>query len=479
MSRYGQLADQLQQQIESGVWRPGERIPSIRQSCKIHHLSPMTVLQAYQLLESRGLVLARPQSGYYVKAASPPQRISAPQQAHYSGSVDINDLVFEVLQASKSRDLVPLGMAVADPALFPHPQLGRALGSCMRRLDPFSTVADLPPGNETLRRAIARRYANDGLLVDPQQIIITTGAMEALSLSLQVLTAPGDWVVVESPTFYGALQAIERLQLKAVEIPVTPGVGIDLALLAQALAERPIKACWLMGNVQHPLGHTMPDGHKEALMALLNAHKVPLVEDDVYAEIYFGRERPRPLKHWDARGDSLLCSSFSKCLAPGFRVGWVVAGPHAERIQRLQLMSTLSTNVPSQLALADMLRQGGVDAHFRRLRHTLAQRQQQMRAALQRLLPQDVRISSPDGGYFLWLEFDSRLDSRTLHAQALACGFSLAPGALFSSQGQHNHCLRLNSSHPWNPALEAALTRLADLVRRQLEAMPPKNKQAP
>ncbi|MFM4997264.1 aminotransferase-like domain-containing protein [Aeromonas sanarellii] len=468
MSRYGQLADQLQQQIESGVWRAGERIPSIRQSCKTHNLSPMTVLQAYQLLESRGLVLARPQSGYYVKAAASPQRISAPRQARYSGSVDINDLVFEVLQASKSRELVPLGMAVADPALFPHPQLGRALGSCMRRLDPFSTVADLPPGNEILRRAIARRYADDGLAVDPQEIIITTGAMEALSLSLQVLTEPGDWVVVESPTFYGALQAIERLKLNVVEIPVRPGVGIDLALLAQALAERPIKACWLMGNVQHPLGHTMPDGHKQALMQLLNAHRVPLVEDDVYAELYFGRERPRPLKCWDARGESLLCGSFSKCLAPGFRVGWVVAGAHAERIQRLQLISTLSTNVPSQLALADMLRQGGVDAHFRRLRHSLAQRQQQMRAALLRLFPEEVRISAPDGGYFLWLEFAPHLDGRTLHTQALACGFSLAPGALFSSQGQHNHCLRLNSSHPWSPALEAALARLAELIHRQL-----------
>jgi DNA-binding transcriptional MocR family regulator len=292
--------------------------------------------------------------------------------------------------------------------------------------------------------------------------------MEALSLSLQVLTEPGDWVVVETPTFYGALQAIERLKLKAVEIPVIPGVGIDLALLAEALAQRPIKACWLMGNVQHPLGHTMPDEHKRELMLLLNTHDVALVEDDVYAEVYFGRERPRPIKYWDTRGQSLLCSSFSKCLAPGFRVGWVVAGPHAERIQRLQLMSTLSTNVPSQLALAEMLRQGGVDAYFRRLRHTLAQRQQQMRAALLRLFPDEVRISAPDGGYFLWLEFDPRLDSRALHARALTCGFSLAPGALFSSQGQYNHCLRLNSSHPWSEQLESALAQLAELIHQQL-----------
>ncbi|MGL5090631.1 MAG: PLP-dependent aminotransferase family protein [Aeromonas sobria] len=468
MSLYQQLADRLQSQIDDGIWQPGERIPSIRQSCKTHGLSPMTVLQAYQLLESQGQILARPQSGYYVKAASPKLMQHTPSQTHYSGSVDINDLVFEVLQASKSRELVPLGMSVADPTLFPHPQLGRALASCMRKLDPFSTVADLPPGNEALRRAIAQRYASDGVAVNPQEIIITTGAMEALSLSLQVLTEPGDWVVVESPTFYGALQAIERLKLKAVEIPVIPGVGIDLEMLADALTHMPVKACWLMGNVQHPLGHTMPDGHKERLMALLNSHGVPLVEDDVYAEVYFGRERPKPIWHWDQRGDSLLCSSFSKCLAPGFRVGWVVAGPHAERVQRLQLMSTLSTNVPSQLALAEMLRQGGVDAHFRRLRHTLAQRQQQMRAALLRLLPSEVRISSPDGGYFLWLEFPAHLDSRALHAQALGSGFSVAPGALFSSQGQHNHCLRLNSSHPWSEQLEQALTRLAALIAAQL-----------
>ncbi|WFC15623.1 PLP-dependent aminotransferase family protein [Aeromonas salmonicida] len=468
MSLYRQLADRLQHQIDTGIWQPGERIPSIRQSCKTHGLSPMTVLQAYQLLESQGRILARPQSGYYVKAAPSRLQHYAPQQTHYSGSVDINDLVFEVLQASKSRELVPLGMSVADPTLFPHPQLGRALASCMRKLDPFSTVADLPPGNEALRRAIAQRYASDGLAVDPQEIIITTGAMEALSLSLQVLTEPGDWVVVETPTFYGALQAIERLKLKAVEIPVIPGVGIDLAQLSEALAQRPIKACWLMGNVQHPLGHTMPDEHKRELMLLLNTHDVALVEDDVYAEVYFGRERPKPIKYWDTRGQSLLCSSFSKCLAPGFRVGWVVAGPHAERIQRLQLMSTLSTNVPSQLALAEMLRQGGVDAHFRRLRHTLTQRQQQMRAALLRLFPDEVRISAPDGGYFLWLEFDPRLDSRALHARALTCGFSLAPGALFSSQGQYNHCLRLNSSHPWSPQLETALAQLAELVHQQL-----------
>ncbi|ENY71864.1 GntR family transcriptional regulator [Aeromonas diversa CDC 2478-85] len=465
MSLYRDLAERLRTQIEAGVWQAGERIPSIRQSCQTHHLSPMTVLQAYQLLESQGLLQARPQSGYYVKG-SPARQPTAPTGAtRYTGSVDINDLVFEVLQAGKARDLVPLGMAVADPRLFPLPRLGRLLAGCMRTLDPFSTVTDLPPGNEALRRAIAQRYAHQGLPVDPREIVITTGAMEALSLSLQALTEPGDWVVVESPTFYGALQAIERLKLNAVEIPVIPGVGICLTQLEAALRERPVKACWLMANVQHPLGHIQRDPHKAALMALLARYGVPVVEDDVYGELHFGRERPLPLKAWDQAGSSLLCSSFSKCLAPGFRVGWVVAGRHAPRIQRLQLISTLATNVPSQLALADLLAQGGYDAHLRRLRHTLAQRMSQMRSALLALLPESVTLSQPEGGFFLWLTLPRGCDTRRLHRQALEAGFSLAPGALFSGGGEHDHCLRLNASQPWSPELERALTTLAGWIR--------------
>ena len=216
----------------------------------------MTVLQAYQLLESRGLILARPQSGYYVKAASTARRESQPQQARYSGSVDINDLVFEVLQASKSRELVPLAWRWRTRPSSP-PQLGRALGSCMRRLDP-SARWQICPGNEALRRAIARRYAGEGMAVDPQQIIITTGAMEALSLSLQVLTEPGDWVVVESPPSTAPCRPSSGSKLKVVGDPGDPRVGIDLALLEEALAQRPVKACWLMGNVQHPSATPCP-----------------------------------------------------------------------------------------------------------------------------------------------------------------------------------------------------------------------------
>ncbi|MFM5463292.1 PLP-dependent aminotransferase family protein [Aeromonas simiae] len=464
MPLYRDLAERLRTQIEAGVWQAGERIPSIRQSCQAHRLSPMTVLQAYQLLESQGLLQARPQSGYYVKG-SPARQPTAMGVTRYTGAVDINDLVFEVLQASKARNLVPLGMAVADPHLFPLPRLGRLLAGCMRSLDPFSTVTDLPPGNEALRRAIAQRYARHGLPVDPGEIIITTGAMEALSLSLQALTEPGDWVVVESPTFYGALQAIERLKLRAVEIPVIPGVGICLSRLEAALRDRPIKACWLMANVQHPLGHTQRDEHKAALMALLARYRVPVVEDDVYGELYFGRERPLPLKAWDQAGTSLLCSSFSKCVAPGFRVGWVVAGQHAPRIERLQLISTLATNVPSQLALAALLTQGGYDAHLRRLRTTLARRMSQMRSALLALLPESVTLSQPEGGFFLWLTLPPGCDTRALHRQALAAGFSLAPGALFSGGGEHEHGLRLNASLPWSPELEQALSTLAGWIR--------------
>lgn len=219
----------------------------------------------------------------------------------------------------------------------------------------MSVIENLPPGNAELRQAIARRYALQGITISPDEIVITAGALEALNLSLQAVTEPGDWVIVENPCFYGALQALERLRLKALSVATDIKEGIDLQALELALQEYPVKACWLMTNSQNPLGFTLTPQKKVRLVALLNQYNVTLIEDDVYSELYFGREKPLPAKAWDRHDGVLHCSSFSKCLVPGFRIGWVAAGKHARKIQRLQLMSTLSTSSPMQLALVDYL----------------------------------------------------------------------------------------------------------------------------
>ncbi|WP_045046697.1 PLP-dependent aminotransferase family protein [Rouxiella chamberiensis] len=470
LTRYQQLAQTLRRQIDAQVWLPGEKLPSLRESCKQSGFSLMTVLQAYQLLESQGTILSKPQSGYYVAARQQPERAdSGLHTLHAAEQIDVNDAIFDILKAGQDPDIVPFGSAFPDPTLFPQPRLARSLASAVRRMSPHSAIANLPPGNDELRRQIAQRYAHHGMEVTPDEIVITSGAMESLGLSLQVLTQPGDWVAIESPAFYGVLQAIERRKLKAVAIPMDEQQGMDLQALEQALATYPIKACWLMSNFQNPLGCTLSVEKKARLVEILQKHRVALIEDDVYAELYFNGERPDPLKMSSYSQQILHCSSFSKCLAPGFRVGWVAAGAYASRIQRLQLMSTLSASVPVQLALADFLHQGGYDAHLKRLRRQLELRQIAMRNAILSAFPPQIHVSQPAGGYFLWIHLGDNIDATKIYQLALAKGISVAPGTMFAVDDRYKHCLRLNTSFEWNTRAEKALITLGELVHCELE----------
>ena len=329
-------------------------------------------------------------------------------------------------------------------------------------------MQSLPPGDERLRQQIALRYGVHGTAVDVEEIIITNGAMEALNLCLEAVTQPGDVVVVESPTFYAALQALERLNLQALEIATHPRDGIDLAALAQALERQPphqpIKACWLMPSFQNPLGSLMPEAKKRELVALLARHGVPLIEDDVYGELHFGPQRPPPAKAFDGAGLVMHCSSFSKSLAPGYRVGWVAAGRFAKAVQRLKLMTTLSAATPSQQALSEYLAQGGYDRHLRQLRRSLEQQQAIALAAVARYFPPGTRVSQPEGGYFLWVELPPDVNALDLHRQALQHGISLAPGQIFSADRRFAHCVRINYGHPARGLLEPALHTVGALA---------------
>jgi DNA-binding transcriptional MocR family regulator len=305
-TRYELLARELEQQISAGVLRPGDRLPSVRQACASRGVSPSTVFQAYHLLEARGLVRAAPRSGYFVAARADGVLLAEPQTSQpQSGSqtVEVNDLIYACLGAARVRDIVPFGSAFPSPVLFPLDRLRRALVSSTRRL----------------KREIAKRYPRQGMTVPTDEIVLTHGAMEALNLCLNAVARPGDAVVVESPTFYVALQALQRLGLRAIEVPTHVREGIDLGRLAQVIELYRPKACWLMTTFQNPLGSLMPESKKRDLVALLARHDLPLIEDDVYAELYDGPVAPLPAKAYDRRGLVLHCSSFSKCLAPPAR----------------------------------------------------------------------------------------------------------------------------------------------------------------
>jgi len=466
VTRYQALADDIARTIREGILREGDRLPSVREACATRGVSPSTVFQAYYLLEARGLVRARPRSGYYVRAlpqALPPEPDTS-RPGGGSTSLAISDRIFGILDSVRDRDVVPLGSAFPAASLFPLERLGQAMSGYLRHLDPHDVTEGLSPGNPHLRRLIALRYRAGGVPVAPDDIVVTTGALEALNLCLHVTTRPGDAVIVESPTFYGALQALEQRGLKAVEVPTHPRWGIDLDALETAIARHAPKACWLMTQFQNPLGSLMPNEKKRDLVALLARHEIPLIEDDVYSELYFGDARPVSAKAYDRHGLVLHCSSFSKCLAPGFRIGWTVAGRYAQAVQRLKLVTTLSASGPSQGALAQYLEQGGYDRHLRRLRGALALQQERMLDAVARYFPPGTRVTRPQGGFFLWLEMQPDADALALHRAALAHGISVAPGPIFSASGQFGNALRLNYGHPWDDRLEDAMRLLGRLA---------------
>jgi len=467
VKRYEALADDLARSIQSGAFRPGERLPSVRQTTTARRISPSTVFQAYYLLEARGLIESRARSGYYV-AARPPRLPPEPESASRpdgdSRPVDVSELVFDVLQSAMQRDLVPFGSAFPSPLLFPLPKLGRAIAAAAQDLDPWSIVDDLTPGQAELRHQIGLRYLIDGIDVSAEEIIVTNGALEALNLGIAAVTKPGDAVLVESPCFYAVLQSLERNGLRAVEVPTHPRDGVDLDALEQAIVRHAPRACWLMPTFHNPLGATMPEDAKRDLVSLLARHGIPLIEDDVYAELHYGARRPLPAKAFDRYGGVIHCSSFSKCLAPGYRIGWVAAGRFRDTIARNKLTTTLNTNVPAQRAIGRYLQGGGYDRHLRRLRATLAGQQAQYIAAVASFFPEGTKVTRASGGYFAWIELPEGRDALSLHRHALNSGISIAPGPIFSASRGFGRCLRLNYGHPFDARVEGALRMLGALA---------------
>jgi DNA-binding transcriptional MocR family regulator len=464
---YEKLADEIGAAVHRGVFATGERIPSVRQASQQHGVSIKTVLHAYALLEGRGLIETRPQSGYFVREL-PAVPQSGGEQASSSpapaSEVDVSRLVLSTLRNIRAHDAVPLGSPYPDPTLFPWRRINQYANAIARRHSSWNLIDDLPPGNPELIRQIARRYAENGVPVDPDEIVVTFGATEAINLSLQAVAKPGDTVVVESPTFYAMLHAIERLGMRAIAVKTHPSEGIDIEVLARVIGEQKIAACMVMPNFQNPLGFQMPDDRKRQLVELLTAHDIPVIENDVYQELYFGDTRPSALKNFDTKGLVLHCASFSKSLSASYRIGWAMPGRYRAQVEKLKFLNTLTTPTVPQVAVADYLRQDAYDRHLRQMRKFYRQQARLMSAMVLRFFPAGTRISTPQGGYVLWVEMPQGVDSMLLYRAALARGITVGPGYMFSTRNDFRHFIRLNYSYPWTAQTEAALRTLGGLV---------------
>lgn len=467
---YEHLADELAALIASRVFAPGDRLPSIRHLAQQKRLSISTVMQALRLLEDRGLVDAKPQAGYYVRPRA--RGLVAPVDARDMKEptyVGINNMLMEVLRAMKTPGALQLGLSWPPDELLPVRRMQQVMSAVARRSPELLTREGCFDTNEpNFVRQVIRRAVDWGR-INPQEIIATNSCTEALSLGLRAVAKPGDTVAIESPTYFVLLQLIESLGMKALEIPTDPKTGISVDALELAMREGLVQACLLVPNANNPLGCIMPEANKKRLAGLLTQYDIPLVEDDVYRDMCFPSERPWPVKAYDRSGHVLLCSSFSKVVSPSARVGYIVAGRYTEQVAYLKNVSSGGTNHFTQAVLADFIGSSSYDSQVRKMRRAVTQRVARMSDAVSAFFPDECSVSSPQGGFVLWVQMPDEVDALALHRRAIEKGIAFMPGQLFSASGKFGNCIRLNCGNAWSTEIERAIHTVGELVYRQLD----------
>jgi len=467
---YLTLASELRRAMEEGRLAPGARLPSVREASRQRRLGLNTVLAAYRHLETRGLVEARPQSGYYVKP-----RLASAQEAAFSkpGRARPTDLVVLdqislVIAAQSHPDYVDLSLAcprVGD--FYPGEKLARILGDLGRRRPDLITGYSLPPGPPLLREQICHHGAALGMQLRSDRIVVTNGCLEALMLALRAVTRPGDTVGIESPTYFCLMPLFTQLGLKALEIPTHPETGLSLDALELLLSEKRLAAVMATPNVHNPLGSVMPLDAKRRLAGLVNDYQVPLIEDAIYAELQFTSPLSPAVRAFDRDGWVMVCSSFSKTLAPGFRLGWIDGGRFHREVADLKFISSVAQPALLSETVGVFLESGGYEAHLRRLRRVYAAQMDRLRGLVADHLPPGTRATVPAGGYLLWVELPEPCSAVRLFEDALAAGISITPGTLFSPSGRHQRHLRLSGCYPLEGHYAEALVTLGRLAKTQ------------
>ena len=464
---YQRVADHITKLIDQGTLHAGERLPSIRKLSSQMDVSISTVLQAYMILEDKDWIEAKPQSGFYVRPARslPPEpKTSSPSLV--VTRVGVNELVTQVFQSAHDPETVQLALSAPSPDHLPVKRLNRLMAAATGRSGARALSYDFPPGYAPLRHEIAKRLMDSGCRLSEGEIVTTNGTMEALNLCLRAVAKAGDVIAIESPAFYGTLQIIESLGMRALEIPTDPRDGIILSALDSSMKRQRIKACLFVTNFSNPLGSCMPDAHKKELVELLARREIPLIEDDIYGDLYFGGARPRTAKAYDQKGLVLLCSSFSKTLAPGYRVGWTAPGRFRPQVESLKFTSSMATATAPQMAIADFLESGGYDRYLRKIRRIFMTQVQQMSNAIGRYFPEGTKVTRPRGGYVLWVELPRSVDSIELHRRALEQKISIAPGPIFSPKQRYKNFIRLSCGLPWSEKVDRAVATLGELARQ-------------
>ena len=461
---YQKIADAIAWQIKTGIWKTGDKLPSLRTISRENGISLNTAIQAYYELEKNGLIISRPKSGYIVRYK--PLRLSIPtttQPSIESTGKEDADLIAEVYRSIEDMSITRFSLGVPEDILLPIAKLNKELIKAMRSLPGNGTRYEDPQGNIRLRKNIARfAYSWNGNLTE-DDIITTTGVTNSISLALSAITQKGDTIAVESPVYFGLLQLANSLGLHVLELPTNPVTGIDINALKKALPQ--INVCLLISNFSNPMGSCMPDEHKKTIVNMLSEYAIPLIEDDLYGDVYFGNSRPKPCKVFDEKGLVLWCGSVSKTLAPGYRVGWIAPGRFKEAIIRQKHIHLISTPSINQEAIANFMENDRYENHLRKLRHELHTNSLHFVQSVMDYFPEETKIITPQGGFMLWVELDKKIDTTELYRKAIRQKISIAPGRMFTLQNQYRNCMRLSYGQKWTPIIEERLMSLGNIIK--------------
>ncbi len=467
---YEQIEQRVRDLIDTSVLKPGDKAPSLRRMSRQARVSLATVMQAYLRLEQKGYLESRPKSGFFVTRRQQ-MGTTLPRSANprtQPRRVRVDDIVGNIFTSAHESSVVSLGIANPSPELLPVKALGRSLVRINQRRQLAAVRYALPQGNGELRRQIAYRTPHMGYSITPDEIIISNGATEAMAIALQCVAHAGDVIAVESPCYFQIMQLIEGLGMLAVEVRTDAQQGMQAEALERVLSNVDVKAVITVANFSNPLGSLIPDDEKQRIVSLLADRSIPLIDNDVYGDLHFADQRPRAMKAFDTRDNVLYCASFSKTLAPGFRVGWLCPGRYARRaIQLKRAISGSCASLP-QLAIAEFLATENYDRVMRKVRRTYAGQLERARYVICEHFPKGTRVTRPQGGFVLWLELPGGIDGEKLFHCALAKGVSIIPGALFSPTRKFKNYIRLACGLPWSDSIESAIATVGQLAVDEL-----------
>ncbi|ASW74320.1 GntR family transcriptional regulator [Chryseobacterium piperi] len=468
--RYEVFTSVIEHKIKNGTLLPGSRLPSIREIKKEYRLSMSSVQSGYEYLVIKGWVKNIPRSGYFVAsdlkkattAQSSPQKQQIKEETTFSKNVKLTSVRNRPNEYGSFNAATPTDLLIPQKLILKKMQeVIREKAASLLRYYPVN-------GSLKLRELIASRARQYGCALNSEELIITDGALQALYIALASVTRPGDTIAVESPCVFSILEVIANLQLKTIEIPIHEEIGFDTAYFRKICNENDIKALVVTPNFHNPTGILMTDEIKKELLSVALMYEIPIIENDIYGDLYFGEERPSCIRNFDESGLVMTFSSFSKTLAPGIRLGWLHPGKYYVEAEKLRFSLGRSVAPIYQELLIKLLEENSYEKHLRVFRKQLQEQATAIGEALSNYFPDGSHFYKPAGGYSIWGRLPERLDIYAFYHYCETHRILFTPGEIFGFGNQFSHYFRIIFADRINTKNVLSLQKAGEKARKLL-----------